>query len=318
MLITKSIFKPIEQPGLAARSKTRGTESMPLNGTRKMNEFRNFEDAAEHILQLLSKQMNINTLFIAHNDGQTNHIVKAINTDKELVKEGSASPLKQTFCSLSINYGESPLVIEDISTDSLASQLDSASDFNNGSFIGIPIYRDNGEVYGTICAMDDEPFEFTEEHQRSLELMSSLLTYVLELEAANEQIQTLSSPLVPVADGIAILPIIGNVTARRAQTIIDRVLAKCGDEEIEYLVVDVSGVSQINAVVGEYLLKLVSTLKIIGVVPVITGIQPFMALKVPHFAEALAGVLIEANLQTALKKLGFSLSHESEEKSDRR
>lgn len=291
---------------------------MPLNGTRRMNEFRNFEDAAEHILQLLSKQMNINTLFIAKNDGETNHIVKAINTDEELVTEGSSAPLEQTFCSLSINYGENPLVIEDISSDFLASQLDIAPNFNNGSFIGIPIYRNNGEVYGTICAMDNEPFEFTEEHQRSLELMSSLLTYVLKLEAANEQIQTLSSPLVPVAEGIAILPVIGNVTDSRAQAIIDRVLAKCADEEIEYLVIDVSGVSQINSVVGEYLLKLVSTLKIIGVVPVITGIQPFMALKVPHFAEALNGILIEANLQTALKQLGFLLLNEGKEKSGRR
>lgn len=291
---------------------------MPLNGTRKMNNFRNFEDAAEHILQLLSKQMNINTLFIAKNDGQTNHIVKAVNTDKVLVEEGFTAPLQQTFCSLSINYGEKPLVIGDISSDASASRLEIASNFNNGSFIGIPIYRDTGEVYGTICAMDDVPFEFTEEHLRSLELMSSLLTYVLELESANEQIQTLSSPLVPVADGIAILPVIGNVTARRAQTIIDRVLRKCSEEEIEYLVVDVSGVSQINSVVGEYLLKLVSTLKIIGVVPVITGIQPFMALKVPHFAEALNGTLIEANLQTALKHLGFILLNENKEKSGRR
>ncbi|MFD1864355.1 GAF domain-containing protein [Planococcus chinensis] len=291
---------------------------MPLNGTRKMNDFRNFEDAAAHILQLLSQQMNINTLFIAKNDGQTNHIVKAINAEEELVTEGGIAPLEQTFCSLSIDYGEKPLVIEDISIDASAQRLEISSSFNNGSFIGIPIYRDNGEVYGTICAMDNVPFEFTEEHQRSLELMSSLLTYVLELESAQEQIQSLSSPLVPVADGIAILPVIGNVTARRAQTIIDRVLGKCAEAEVRYLVVDVSGVSQINSVVGEYLLKLVNTLKIIGVVPVITGIQPFMALKVPHFAEALSGILIEANLQTALRKLGFQLSNESKEKSGRR
>lgn len=283
-----------------------------------MNDFRNFEDAAAHILQLLSQQMNINTLFIAKNDGQTNHIVKAINAEEELVTEGGIAPLEQTFCSLSIDYGEKPLVIEDISIDASAQRLEISSSFNNGSFIGIPIYRDNGEVYGTICAMDNVPFEFTEEHQRSLELMSSLLTYVLELESAQEQIQSLSSPLVPVADGIAILPVIGNVTARRAQTIIDRVLGKCAEAEVRYLVVDVSGVSQINSVVGEYLLKLVNTLKIIGVVPVITGIQPFMALKVPHFAEALSGILIEANLQTALRKLGFQLSNESKEKSGRR
>lgn len=278
---------------------------MPTKERRKIGSFQNFDDAAEHILQMLSKQIGVNTLFIAKNDGQINEIVKAFNSEKELVEQGSSLPLKYTFCSLSINHGAEPLVIDDIASSEMAKTLDIASNFGNGAFMGIPIYYEDGGIYGTICGIDDQPFEFEEEHQRSFETMASLLTYVLELERANVQIQSLSSPLVPVTKGVAILPIIGEITSKRAQTIIDHVLVKCSEEAMEYLVIDVSGVSQINSVVGEYLLKLVNILKVIGITPVITGIQPFMALKVPHFAVALKGVLIEANLEMALKKLGF-------------
>jgi rsbT co-antagonist protein RsbR len=278
---------------------------MSVQETNKAGSFKNFDDAAEHILQMLSKQLKINTLFIAKNNGQTNEIVKALNKAEELVAEGSVSPLKQTFCSLSIDYGTEPLIIDDISRNDLSNKLEISSRFGNGSFIGIPILYESGEVYGTICGIDQVPFEFTEEHLQAFATMSSLLTYVLELAKANEQIQSLSSPLVPVTQGVSILPVIGEVTAERAQIIINHVLEKCSEAQLDYLIIDVSGVSQINAVVGEYLLKLVNILQIVGVTPVVTGIQPFMALKVPHFSEALKGIMIEANLGMALKKLGF-------------
>lgn len=280
---------------------------MSSQENEKKRSFRNFDEAAERILEMLSKQLKINTLFIAKNDGKTNEIIKTRNAKEELVTEGSLVPLENTFCSLSLNYGETPLVIKDISNSEMAESLEIASQFGNGSFIGIPVYYENGDIYGTICGLDNQPFEFTEEHSHTFETMSSLLTYVLELEKANNQIKSLSSPLVPVTTGVAILPIIGEITTQRAQTIIDDVLFKIGDWNLQYLIIDVSGVSQINTVVGEYLLKLVGILKVIGIEPVITGIQPFMALKVPHFAANLKGILIEANLEMALKKLGFVL-----------
>lgn len=282
---------------------------MSLKDMKKLKSFQNFDEAAEHILHMLSKQMSINTLFIAKNDGITNRIVKSVNAREELVQEGSSAPFEQTFCSLSVNYGEDPLKIDDISKSADAEKLPIASQFNNGSFIGIPIYYENGDVYGTICGLDNQPFNFTEEHHQSFEMMSALLTYVLKLEEANEQIQSLSSPLVPVTKGVSILPVIGHITTRRAQAMIEDVLSKCS-VEMDYLIIDVSGVTQLNSEVGSYLLNLVNTLKIIGITPVITGIQPFMALKVPHFAVALKGEIIEANLETALSKLGFELKKE--------
>lgn len=269
-------------------------------------KFQSFNDAANQILKMLSDQMEINTLFIAENDGNTNKIKKAFNRHEELVTADTELPLDQTFCSLAINYGQEPLLIEDISKDERAGKLEIAAQFDNGAFIGIPIYYEDGEVYGTICGLDNHPFTFTQEHQEMFEMMASLLTYILELEKAQNEIQTLSSPLVPLTDQISILPIIGNITLARAYQLIDDVVLK-SSEGIDFLIMDFSGITQIDPRIEQPLLDLIKTLKIMGITPIITGIRPIMAMQVPHFSHSLKGERMEATLKIAIDQLGFVL-----------
>ncbi|MBW9235603.1 STAS domain-containing protein, partial [Leptospira santarosai] len=85
-----------------------------------------------------------------------------------------------------------------------------------------------------------------------------------------------SAPMVPVTKGVAILPIIGEITASRAENIIHTALAKSQDYDLDYLIIDLSAVTHINATVSEALLKLANILGIIGVKPILTGFQPKM------------------------------------------
>ena len=177
---------------------------MTMEHVQKARNFSNFDDAAAYILQLLSKQIGINSLFIAKNDGVTNHIIKVRNLEKELVEEGSSMPLPHSFCSLSINHGPKALVIEDVSKHEMTRSLDISANYKQGTFVGVPVYYDDGTVYGTICGLDDRYYKLSEEQLYTFEMMSTLLTYVLELEKANHQIQTLTAPIVPVTKGAAI------------------------------------------------------------------------------------------------------------------
>lgn len=267
-------------------------------------QFTNFNEAANQVLKMLSGQMNINTLFIAENDGVTNTITQAFNRNEELVTEGSEAPLEQTFCGLAIRHGEEVLEIADISADENAAGLEIASQFDNGSFMGIPIYYDDGKVYGTICGLDKHPFTFTPEHQEMFSMMSSLLTYILELETAKKEIQKLSSPLVPLTNDISILPIIGHITLKRAKQMVEDVVHKANDS-LDTLIIDFSGITQIDPKIEKPLLDMIRTLKIMGVTPVITGITPSIALNVPHFAHSLKAEKKEATLKIAIEKMGF-------------
>ncbi|KKK37371.1 hypothetical protein WQ57_14305 [Mesobacillus campisalis] len=54
---------------------------------------------------------------------------------------------------------------------------------NIGSYLGVPVFYQNGEVYGTLCAMDSKPSTYSPEAVKALENLSQLFAYVLDLEA---------------------------------------------------------------------------------------------------------------------------------------
>ncbi|MFP7494923.1 GAF domain-containing protein [Terribacillus saccharophilus] len=274
---------------------------------KSVSFFNNFDDAAQGVLDIISEFVKINTLFIAKNDKVQNEIIKVINQDQVLLQEGEKLPFNETLCKLSVDHGRDILIIPDLEKSELSQSLDVAKDLGEGCFIGIPIYYENGENYGTICGLDSKSFSFTEEHVRLFETMASLLTFVLELDNANKQIQNLSAPFVPITSGVAVLPVIGFINEDRAEKIIQLSLQKSQELNLDYLVIDLSGISQINHVVSSSLLKIASLLKLIGVTPILTGFHPDLALKALSLQMQLKDIVIEANLERALHKIGFSL-----------
>lgn len=278
----------------------------------KGKNFQNFDEAAESILRILSTIVELNTLFIAKNDKKTNRIVKAVNSQETLVNEGDELPFTETFCKLSVDHGREILVIEDITKNEDSKSLQVTANLGSGTFIGIPIYYENGENYGTICGLDTKNLILSDEHLEIFETMSSILTYVLELDKADRQIHTLTAPLVPITTGVAILPIIGEITAKRAQSIIQITLDNSQDHDLDYLIIDLSGVTQINETVSGALLKLANILEIIGVKPILTGFQPQVALNALQVNADLKDITIESNLERALGRIGFVLEREKE------
>ncbi|MCP1160687.1 GAF domain-containing protein [Bacillus infantis] len=274
------------------------------------SKFMNFDEAADSILRMMSRILNINTLFIAKNDQRTNEIVKVVNHEETLLREGDTLPFEETFCKLSVDYGKKVLYIPDITKSDLTNALNVTRNLGSGSFVGLPIFYEDGRNYGTICGLDTENFELTEEHVDLFETMSSLLSYVLELDDANRQIQTLSAPLVPITTGVAILPIIGNINEFRLETIIELALTKSESLSLEYLIIDLSGILQINDMVSSSLLKVANMLSLIGVTPILTGIRPDLALNAISTNIDLKSVKTEASLESALKTIGFTLSRD--------
>jgi rsbT co-antagonist protein RsbR len=141
--------------------------------------------------------------------------------------------------------------------------------------------------------------------------MSSLLTYVLELDKANKEIKELSVPIVPLTKGIAILPIIGHINEYRAEIIIQSTLNSSMDLNLEYMIIDLSGISRINNTVSSYLLNIVKLLKLIGVTPILTGFRPDLAIKTMEVDVDFHDIVITSNLESALSHIGFVLNRKS-------
>ncbi|UOE92490.1 sensor domain-containing diguanylate cyclase [Alkalihalobacillus sp. LMS39] len=67
-------------------------------------------------------------------------------------------------------------------TDEFGSQFPHFIAANVLSYIGVPIILKNGEVFGSLCAVDSKPTIFTEEEKQFFTKIARLFSYVVELE----------------------------------------------------------------------------------------------------------------------------------------
>lgn len=271
----------------------------------ELKSFTDFDEVASQVLLLLSHHLKVNTLFIAKNDLKINRITKVINKDHILLQEGTVIDYSETFCKLSVDHGQRVLVIPNISQDILARELKTAEAFGSGSFIGIPIYNACGEVYGTICGIDDRQVDFSDNDMELIATMASLLTYVLDLNQAYRQVTDLSAPLVPIAKGVGVLPVVGDMTTQRMNTILDTIMFKCNELELTYLLIDVSGIVRIDEEIGEQFLQFNQMLRLIGVKAYFTGIRPDLALKINQLSKSLTKLKTFGTMAQALDSIGF-------------
>ncbi|WP_456265762.1 MULTISPECIES: GAF domain-containing protein [unclassified Bacillus (in: firmicutes)] len=272
-----------------------------------LKQFRNFHDASTSILNMMSQFIDVNTLFIAKNDQHTNQIVKVLNHDEQLLEEGEELPYEKTFCKRAVDHRDT-LVIPDISKDDRFKYLEVTNNLQGGSFIGVPIDFTDGTNYGTICGLDLKPKQFTEEHVYMFETMASLLSYVLELDRANRQIQQLSVPIVPVVDGVAVLPLLGDIEETRAQHILETILQESYRLSLSHLVIDVSGTKSLNEQSIQYLVSYAQTLRLLGISAVLTGIKQDLALSAIQSNISFKDITIRKDLPQALAHIGLTFT----------
>ncbi|WP_245602115.1 STAS domain-containing protein [Peribacillus kribbensis] len=100
-----------------------------------------------------------------------------------------------------------------------------------------------------------------------------------ELIKKQKAIDALSAPIVPIHDGIAVLPLIGNVESERVEHIFDWVVPQISRLKLAYLIMDFSGIVTIDTYVASQLFKINDVLRLLGVNMVFTGIRPDLATK---------------------------------------
>lgn len=133
------------------------------------------------------------------------------------------------------------------------------------------------------------------------------LTYVhyykKNLEASKRAFLELSVPVVPIMNGIAILPLIGNIDTERAQLIMEEALQEAVRLKLTTLIFDLSGVMIVDTMVADQLFKVINALDLLGVKSMLTGIRPEIAQTVIKMGINFKNVVIKATLQQAFKEL---------------
>lgn len=142
----------------------------------------------------------------------------------------------------------------------------------------------------TVCGIIGEEYE---KHNHKL------------MQIAYTALEELSVPVVPIVEGVAVVPLVGGIDTHRAKLIMDITLHESGHLKLTNLIFDVSGVPIIDTMVANQLFQIVSALRLTGVEVSITGIRPEIAQTIVNLGVDFDGITTRANMNQALSELGI-------------
>ncbi|MCE7791712.1 GAF domain-containing protein [Salipaludibacillus sp. CUR1] len=265
------------------------------------------ERAAIDVLKRLSQFININTVFVTRYEEEKVEVMHSFNRNRLLIEKGLIIDAKESYCQVIIDSDRESLVIEDITSHPTTGELELSQELNQGSLLGVPIHYNDGRVYGTLCGLDNNPKVYKEEEIELFKTMAGLLGYVIDLDEVNCRVQDIGTPVVPVDDGVAILPLTGEVDERRSEIIMEQVLQRSYQDAIEYLIIDVSGLAIENHNVSDNICRLSVSIQLLGATPILTGVRPDQAIFFHHSESQINRLTAKSNLKEALKWIGFQL-----------
>lgn len=136
-----------------------------------------------------------------------------------------------------------------------------------------------------------------EECQGYMVMLMDVTTRAEEEEKKEKLLHSLEVPMIQIWDGTIALPLIGEINQERADHLISKVLNKCVQSNISYVLMDVSGLYGFQENAAEHLQKLHNALRLMGTTCVLVGITPKLAmsmggtgLKIKTFTDAYAGL----------------------------
>ncbi|ESR23524.1 STAS domain-containing protein [Lutibaculum baratangense] len=148
--------------------------------------------------------------------------------------------------------------------------------------------------------------------QLSLYAIESLVTKrEAVIERQQSEMTEVSAPVVRIWDRIVTVPLIGTLDSFRAQTVMENLLSAIVQWEAEVAIIDITGVSTVDTLVAQHLLKTAAAVRLMGAQCVICGISPKIAQTIVNLGVELPNVTTRIDLQSGLeyafKRIGVSV-----------
>ncbi|MFB1083095.1 PAS domain-containing protein [Jeotgalibacillus sp. JSM ZJ347] len=114
------------------------------------------------------------------------------------------------------------------------------------------------------------------------------------------EIELMSTPIVPVQKGVSVLPIIGELSHNRYVSITNNLMDYLNRSEDDYILVDLSGMIEVDTTAIEHLFQLQDLTKLTGTAMFFTGIKPTLAIKMIHMNGTFDKLRSFSNVRAAL------------------
>lgn len=139
--------------------------------------------------------------------------------------------------------------------------------------------------------------DITEEKRAAAE-RAHLQETIIQMQEAT--LRELSSPLMPIADAVVVMPLIGTINSRRANQVMETLLEGIVAHQAELAILDITGVPAVDAQVAQVLVQMAKATRLLGAQVILTGIQPPMALLLLDLEVNLKEIVTLSSLQKGI------------------
>lgn len=160
----------------------------------------------------------------------------------------------------------------------------------------VPALRNrNGRIVGYASINHDitEQLRAEEERQR-LALQEQVI------QAQQAILRELSTPLLPIADGVVAMPLIGAIDSTRAQQVMETLLEGINRYRATVAIIDITGVKVVDTQVAGALIRAAQAANLLGAQVVLTGIGPEIAQTLVHIGVEFYDLVTKATLQEGI------------------
>ena len=143
--------------------------------------------------------------------------------------------------------------------------------------------------------------------QREIQFVGMDITAIKELERKEQEQQSIrllemTTPITELWDGILLLPLVGLVTAQRAESLMTSALNKIALKQAKFLILDISGVNVVDTEVANHLIKLAKATKLMGCICTLSGISPAVAQTMIELGIKIEEIQTTGSMKDALEK----------------
>lgn len=279
-----------------------------MNKKQGMSTHDSLKAVSYKLFQVISDELDVNTAYVTERGPTAMKVISSFNKDHYIIPEGYAVDYDGTYCRLIIQSDQEAMRTNNLGSFTLTKGLEVTPELEAKGFLGVTLRDFSGEVFGTLCVMDKEEKEFSDQDIHFLKQMADVLSYVIHLDNTLADIELLSVPIIPIKKGLAILSLQGNINESRSQKIMEDTLHYAADKSVHSFVIDLSQLRLLENQFPDVLKNLVSGLNVMGVQVMMTGLPPWLVQK-PGVSEHLSQLKTEyvADIESALNKIGYQL-----------
>lgn len=148
-------------------------------------------------------------------------------------------------------------------------------------------------------------------------ISTSVETWENTLSSQRSTLKELSAPLIPVFEGISVMPLIGTIDTERAKQIMESLLEGVMNHRAQVVLIDITGVPIVDTMVAHHIIQAAEAVRLIGAKCILVGIRPEIAQTIVTLGIDLSDFrtksTLQVGMQAALEMTGREIVENSQE-----